>query len=317
MQLFSHQPHPLSRSKASIMARFWRKPWWVVLAAGWGVLGVSGQAEAFCRSTTCLDDNCKTDVNGCNTTDKPLFWKSSCVGVSMQKTPGLTIPDSSLNDTLNAAMAAWNNIQCPAGGPLSIKLERQPDVPCTDAFFNKTGKNVNGVLFRSVEWPYPGNQNTLGFTTVTFSVQDGEILDADIEINATPSGQLTVGDSQVRNDLQSILTHELGHFIGMAHTNSKGATMVPFYVPHTVSLRDLEADDIAGACEAYPSDRNAECSLTPYGGLGDSCVTPSEEKPKDEGCGCRLSEGTPANRSPYLFSSLLLLAGLARRRRKP
>ncbi|MDA0748771.1 MAG: beta-propeller fold lactonase family protein, partial [bacterium] len=56
-------------------------------------------------------------------------------------------------------------------------------------------------------------------------------------------------------DLQSVLTHELGHFLGLDHSGLQGSpsvrpTMYPFYFG---SERSLETDDKAGLAALYPS----------------------------------------------------------------
>ena len=56
------------------------------------------------------------------------------------------------------------------------------------------------------------------------ALDDGQILDADVEINdvgyewaAIPDGDFSARDYANAYDLRAALTHELGHFIGLAH----------------------------------------------------------------------------------------------------
>ena len=65
-------------------------------------------------------------------------------------------------------------------------------------------------------------------------------------------------------DLPSILTHEVGHFLGMAHSTEPCTvggddcpTMNPFYTTGSDAYRSLEADDVAGICAVYPPSRKA------------------------------------------------------------
>jgi len=120
------------------------------------------------------------------------------------------------------------------------------------------------------------------------ALDDGMILEADIEVNDVdyqwaiiPDGPITVHDYGNSYDLASALTHETGHFIGLAHTCSVSgdplrydnhgqvvsdctmltgddadqiiaATMYPTMNPVDVSLRSLTDDDRNGACSLYP-----------------------------------------------------------------
>src|SRR5581483_9427339 len=100
--------------------------------------------------------------------------------------------------------------------------------------------------------PYNDGVNTLALTTLTFNADTGQILDADIELN-TRTGQITtstpVGPGDY--DLQSILTHETGHFLGLAHSGHPEAVMFSQYKPQSTSMRMLVQDDIDGICSVY------------------------------------------------------------------
>lgn len=89
-------------------------------------------------------------------------------------------------------------------------------------------------------------QNTKHGGTSTFA---GQILDADILFNTgvqwTTSGQPTNG----QEDLQTVATHEIGHFLGLDHSGVVRAVMFPF-APDV--LRTLSYDDVAGVSVLYP-----------------------------------------------------------------
>ena len=106
-------------------------------------------------------------------------------------------------------------------------------------------------MFRDDGWAYDDPTNTLALTTVTYGVDSAVLFNAEIEINShdhtlthdscrTPAGAF---------DLQTILTHEAGHFLGLAHATNDSAVMYAYYAQNS---RDLTADDVAGLCAAYP-----------------------------------------------------------------
>jgi uncharacterized protein (TIGR03382 family) len=67
-------------------------------------------------------------------------------------------------------------------------------------------------------------------------------------------------------DLQNTVTHEVGHFLGLAHTPVAGATMNATTAPREIAKRDLALDDVAGICAIYPSSGGG-CGCT-GGGAG-------------------------------------------------
>ena len=54
-----------------------------------------------------------------------------------------------------------------------------------------------------------------------------------------------------------LFLHELGHALGLDHSNVSGATMWPSTGPNDLSARSLSQDDINGACALYPSGGEA------------------------------------------------------------
>jgi MYXO-CTERM domain-containing protein len=63
-------------------------------------------------------------------------------------------------------------------------------------------------------------------------------------------------------DLQAILTHEAGHFLGLAHSVDTSAIMYAFYSPGSIHLTP---DDVAGICTIYPplAPAGGSCAFAP------------------------------------------------------
>jgi MYXO-CTERM domain-containing protein len=277
------------------------------------VSSLATSASAFCRSTTCTGD-CPRDENGCKTTGKAIAWPGLCVGFSIQKDLTFDLPGAKVREAIQDGFAAWSDLDC-GGGQASIAFTELADVACHRTEYAADGANANIILFQDTKWVYHGPNDTLAKTTVTFDHDTGEILDADIEVNHAYN-ELTVGDDNVVYDLRSIMTHEIGHFIGLDHTPDTEATMFAGYDEGETKQRTLEADDVAGACAIYPAGRVGKCDPKPRGGLGNECggaaaSTDGGAAPEKSGCA---TEGAPAEGAGWL-AMIALAAAAARRRR--
>ncbi len=285
----------------------------LALPVALAVFSVAPEASAFCRSTTCTGD-CPRDEEECKTTGKKLFWKTACVGYSVHEDGTENLPMKHVRPAIARSFGAWVDLECEDGGFATISFSELDDVSCHRTEYNPDDPNANIVLFQDTKWGYTSADNNLAKTTVTFDDETGEILDADIEVNHAYNG-FTISDSNVDYDLVSVLTHEAGHFIGLDHTLDSVATMNATYEKGTVDLRTIEPDDVAAACAAYPSDRDAACKTEPKGGLGDECGgTPSDPgAPVDEG-GC--SVGADPVRGSLAGAFAVALAGVLLRARR-
>jgi hypothetical protein len=283
-----------------------------------GLVLVAPRASAFCRATTCdpadPSANCERDDEHCLITGKPLFWASSCVPFSVQA-DGSRRHDVSYDELVSlteAAFAIWLDVECEGGSP-GLRVVDAGPAECGASEYNKDKRNAYVVLFRDDDWPYLGAEDTLGLTTLRFDTETGSIYDADIEINGTEN--ITVGDSEVQDDLASILTHEVGHFLGLSHTLSPEATMLAGYHTGSVANRTLEQDDVDGVCSIYPPDRKANsASCEPRHGFASECGPFQTEPPlsaskgaEEESGGCQIGRETPRGFGP---SAALLGLGL-------
>ena len=250
----------------------------------------------------------------------PLAWPSSCVSVSVQAdgAPTQHIDYDAAAGSVTRAFAAWTNAAC-TGGPPSITVDVKGPITCGTSEYNPNGGNANIVVFHEDEWPYPGGEDgVLGLTLLRFDPLSGDIWDSDIEVNAV--GQpLSISSDSVpgTTDLDSLLTHEAGHLLGLGHTLDADATMFPDYKAGVISLRTLAADDIAGICSVYPPGRQASSSsCEPRHGYADLCGAEqpplptvdagSDDSTTSKGCAIALNP----ERAPASLGLALTVLGL-------
>ncbi len=288
------------------------------LAVFSAALALATQAQAYCLARTC--DPTKTACSrqdDCIISGNVLRWPSGCVGFAVQEdgSRSQAIAALSVTELTQRGFDAWMNVDCPGGGNPSIVAEYLGMAECARAEFSQSTKNGNIVMLRD-DWPYPTGQGVLGLTTVRFGASSGQIQDADIEVNADEY-RLSVGDPVQGVDLESVLTHEIGHFLGLSHTNVSQASMFARYSPQQSSARSLEADDIAAICELYPPERNATGSCDPTRKFSGECVAdqPQGDSDEDAGGGCQFATQASGSAGAWLLSGLLA-GGWARRRQR-
>ncbi len=280
------------------------------------VLTVSAGASAYCRSTTCpggppgVEGGCPRDENGCTSGDTPLAWASGCVGYSFHEAYTSKIATDEVRAAVRAAFDTWQNADC-GGAPPSIAFVELPQVACGVPEYNsKGGANANAIAFVDAEWDRLVGGDELTQVVTSFESTTGAILDADVVLNM---GRYDAASPATSFDLQAVMTHAVGHFIGLAHSGEPAAVMRPEYELGTTEGRDLSADDVAAVCAAYPPDRRAACDPEPRGGFAPACAT----KPLDDGAPFGCSVGAAGSR-PMRAAALALAtltAALRRRRR--
>ncbi|NOU31262.1 MAG: matrixin family metalloprotease [Polyangiaceae bacterium] len=192
-------------------------------------------AHAYCRSTGSTGDLCNAPSS------RPqLYWSSRCAGFVVQSEPTMITSSPSLE--VDQAFGAWQGRLCGSGDAAqspSLRLLVFGSQPSLKVEYRVGGTNQNVVVFQKL----PGEDIGLAAkTTVTFSMATGEILDTDILIDER-SGAI---------DLPSILTHEAGHALGLAHSLDREATMDPTTEEGEIKKRSLNQDDADGVCAIYP-----------------------------------------------------------------
>jgi MYXO-CTERM domain-containing protein len=270
---------------------------WIFLVA---LQSVSTTASAYCRTSTCGSEQSPdcAEASSCESGGAPLYWPAAQVTIGVENGSVLRgISAETARDILSPSMAAWTSVDCD-GRPPSISvapIEVVDPGPGTPAERDATSDAISALRFFDNVWPH--DPSAIALTTVRYGVQSGKIAAADIETNSA-GHRLTIVDVGGDFDLQSVLTHESGHFFGLAHVIEPAATMFASYTGGgNIDRRTLEANDRQGICTIYPPGRLDVLS--------------------GSGCGCRTA-GTGDSLTPFgLATAAIMLSALRRRRAYP
>ena len=263
-----------------------------------------------------------------------LYWASGCAMIAIADEGTRAIGGEAEFPVIDSCIATWND---GVAGCSYMNIESNG---------RRAGKEVgtdrvNLIKFRDATWCRPAtaddgprcySPNTAGITTVVYvdepdGERDGEIVDADVELNgvdfAISINGVTLGTATCRAELANTLTHELGHLLGLEHTcrapgdpertddhgdpvplcsatadpDVTEATMYNYQECGEVKKESLEQDDTDAICAVYPlADDPGSCD--PPDGGGGTCG----------GCAARDTSG------PVLLTVGLLLLVLRRRR---
>lgn len=253
-------------------------------------------ASAFVRS--------RTNAGAC------LFWESRTIPWTMNERglPGLGYERA--HAAFARAFRTWEEVECSdisfvdrspssetrvghgngeRGDNLMVfRMHDCRDAAPQDAPCRRTGGCANEYDC----WEH--GSSVIAVTTTTFFLQTGEIVDADIEMNAAwfdftdvdgpPCGP---GETTgcVLTDIENTATHEIGHLLGLDHSPDREATMFASAPQGDLSKRDLGEDDVEGLCFIYPTDgptprctdvdmeqAGAGCACQGSAGVGDAAL---------------------------------------------
>lgn len=270
---------------------------------------------------------CRRDAHECVTEGNPLHWPSPCLTYAVQRdgSPAAGIDAAEFQLMVEQAFLAWEQVSCPGGGSPRFHAQFQGLVSChrREAVCGTAEKNVNVMMLHDSGWP--DTSGTIGLTRPSGGTTSGIVLDANLEINSQDFDFSAGATGPRALDLSQVLAHEVGHFLGLGHSDFSGALMAKDYTSLQLSRELLTSDDIAAICAAYPPGPALDCAAPPppaydtcqvVPGVQQECVLPTVAHDR-KSSGCSVGAASGGDRSAAGAAGVLvLLAGLAGRRRR-
>lgn len=252
-------------------------------------LAAPREVGAWCRTTAVA----QSDPARCVTDARPLSWGVRCISLRLNE---IELPEGTsgtqVQGLVNEALESWSGVRCEGARP-SVDLALAGSTSLGPGYVPE-GPNTNVVRFRR-DWREAGlPPSALALTTLTFGATTGEIKDADLLLNL--SVPLSV-DGQGSNDLPTILVHEVGHVLGIDHSNERTAVMW-FGAGRGELRRTLHPDDRAALCAIHPP----------------TLVRPCTRPPPESGCGC-VTLPSPSSATGVLVLGAIPVLRRGRRRR--
>ncbi|HYR44396.1 MAG TPA: matrixin family metalloprotease, partial [Terriglobia bacterium] len=192
------------------------------------VLVFSRTAAAYTRITASSGQNPK--------------WSSMPVSYWINEKGLSRISNGSDFAAVQASFRTWESIQT-----ASIQFAYKGTTPVGTV--GHDGLNV--VTFTDTSVPL--GSSTIAATFSFFKSENGQLLFDESDIAFNPSLDFSTSGELGKFDIQSVLTHEIGHLLGLDHAGMVSSVMVPFGSPSQLDQRTLAYDDIAGVMEIYPN----------------------------------------------------------------
>jgi hypothetical protein len=170
------------------------------------------------------------------------LWPSMPVTFWINQSGSPQIANGSEFQAIQAAFQTWQNV-----ATANVSFQYKGTTPVSTV--GQDGMSVVTFVDNSV----PIGLETVA-ATFSFFAADAtgslSIQEADIALS-TSVGFSTSGDPS-KYDLQSVVTHEVGHLLGLNHSTLVSSVMAPYPAAGQLDQRTLSSDDMIGVATLYP-----------------------------------------------------------------
>ena len=167
-------------------------------------------------------------------------------------------------DLMEQATTQWTSVSCTSAAfQFMGTTTAMWDADGMNTVFCADGKNM--------EWSFGKDA---GGATLWLPTGQGQPMEVDLALNAYDLEWVEGGGDAMTGgkvDPAGLITHELGHWLGLTHSPDPYATMYYASLPFGFQAT-LDADDKAGICTVYPGGES-ECTMSANCPEDHDCVT--------------------------------------------
>jgi hypothetical protein len=170
----------------------------------------------------------------------PIRWTTPLVTVILDSSLSRLGDIEDVRQTVKDAFEVWTDT-------VSFPFE----VEYTDGECDANGAQADGVSCISVAGsPPPGDSAADATTHVRYGASSGSVDEADI-VFFEDSGPWSMDGAEDALDLFAVASHEVGHFVGLGHSDVTEARMYPSLAVGEPWAGELDVDDVTGADALY------------------------------------------------------------------
>ncbi len=176
-------------------------------------------------------------------------WQEGVVRIAVEHSLDAAAPQAF--EELIRAISTWQGVDAVLPTLVAERTGR------TKLGFNPKGPNVNTVRYDARGSKLA--KGALAITIITFDQHRGVILDADIIVNGEHRfgvvERMSDIDIRAQYDLQNVLAHEMGHFLGLGEEYEiRSATMYAYSMPGETTKRELDPVDLENVMLLYDGE---------------------------------------------------------------